>query len=147
MKLKYWRQSKGLSVDHAASLFGISHHTLRSYERGVRRPRREIAESIQSATNGEVTAAELLGLNATGVNETPNEFEHARTIQVELNDADLKDAAKYGLDAKAIARKAVEEEVKTARLRAWIAENKTAFDAHAKDVEENGLWSDGLRQF
>ena len=116
-------------------------------ETGHRSPSATYAKKIEKMTNGEVTAAELLGIVSTGVNETPREFKHAATLQIDLSEDDLKDAARFGLDAKEIARRAVEEKLKQARLKAWVAENQAAFDAHAKDVEENGLWSEELRQF
>ena len=107
----------------------------------------DCARRIEAATNGEVTAAELLGLTPSSVREEAHDFDHATTLQVDINETDLKDAAKFGLDAVAIARDAVQEKVKAARLKAWVAENRSAFDAHAKDIEENGLWSDDLRMF
>ena len=147
MNLRTWRKHSSTTLGSLAGEVASSKGYLSDIERGKRRPSPELAKRIEAATNGEVTAAELLGLAASSVRETPREFEHASTLNVELNEKDLKDAAKFGLDAEAIARRAVEEKVKAARLKAWVSENKSAFDAHAKDVEENGLWSDGLRQF
>ena len=58
-----------------------------------------------------------------------------------------KEAAAYSLNVEAIARKAVEDAVKQARIRDWVDENRRAFAAHSLDIEEKGLWSDGLRLF
>ncbi len=145
--LKNWRSKNRVSQKRLAELIGTTDATVCKYENGNLQMSSEVAKRIEAATNGEVTAAELLGLTTSGVRETPREFEHASTLHVELDEKDLNDAAKFGLNAEAIARKAVEEKVKAARLKAWVSDNKSAFDAHAKDVEENGLWSDGLRQF
>ena len=125
----------------------MSPESIRAYENGSRRPRAAVARRIEAATNGEVSAASLLGISQPGLQETPREFEHAATLNVEISKQDLTDAAQFGLNAAEIARRAVEEKVKEARLRAWVEENRSAFDIHAKEVEENGLWSDGLRQF
>jgi|GEM_PF-4306224 len=63
-------------------------------------------------------------------------------------DRELKaEADSLGLDPEAIARKAVEAAIKRKRMEAWIEENREAMEANAKDIRENGLWSDGLRTF
>ena len=111
---------------------------LSEIERGLKRPSVEAARRIEAATNGEVTAAELLGLSS-GVREEGAPFFTERDLAAE--------ARALGIDPDAIARKAVEDAVKRARIDAWIDENREAFATNARDVEENGLWCDRYRQF
>lgn len=140
MSLRSWRKSSGLNAAQLAKKVGASVEAIYCYERGSRRPRPDIAQRIESVTNGEVTAAELLGLTVEkGVREDSPHF----MPELSLND----EARELGLDPDVIAARAIEAAVKCKRMEAWIDDNKEAFSAHRRDVEENGLWSDGLRQF
>lgn len=76
-------------------------------------------------------------LGEKGVTEDSTPFDHELRVEAES----------YGLDPDSIAKKAVEDAVKRKRIDAWIEENREAMEANAKDLRENGLWSDGLRQF
>lgn len=49
--------------------------------------------------------------------------------------------------AGSIAKKAIADAIRRKRFDAWIEENREAIEANAKDIRENGLWSDGLRSF
>ena len=69
--------------------------------------------------------------------------EDSATFEHELRD----EAKALGLDPDTIAVKALEEAIKRKRIHAWIEENRDAMEANAKDIRENGLWSDGLRMF
>ena len=138
MKLRDWRIKFGVSVDQFSELSGIPTSTIYCYENGSRRPRPSVAERIQTLTDGAVSIAELLGISG-GVKEESASFRAETDLAVQ--------ARGLGLDPEAIARKAVEDAVKRARMDAWIAENREAFAANARDVEENGLWCDRYRQF
>ena len=140
MKLRDWRKQKGWTVAQVADLLGIGVSTVTAYENGSRRPRPEMANQIERLTLGHVTASDLLGVSPRShgsVREDPAPF-----------DNDIREQAKaLGLDPDAIADKAVMEAVKRKRIDAWIEENREAMEANAKDIRENGLWSDGLRTF
>jgi len=140
MDLRTWRKQKNWSVSQVASLLGLGTSTITAYENGSRRPRPETAQQIEVLSGGLVKAADLLGLSSdhhSYVREDPVPFD---------NDARAQ-AKALGLDPEAIADKAIAEAVKRKRFEAWIEDNKEAFAAHRKDIEENGLWSDGLRMF
>ncbi len=137
MKLRDWRQQNGFSAQELATKLGVGVSTITAYENGARRPRPELAKRIEVATNGEVTAAELLGLDkpAKGVREDPAPFDH-----------DLKAEAKaLGLDPDAIAAKAVEDAVKRKRIEAWNEENREAIESWNEHYRKNGLWNDRYR--
>ena len=113
---------------------GLSHTQVMRIERGLSGISTEAAKRIESATDGEVTAAELLGISG-GVSEEATPFEPALASE----------ARALGLDPNAIARTAVEEAVKRARMDAWNEKNREAVDSWNKLVECEGLWSDDLR--
>lgn len=140
MDLRQWRKRQNWTVAQMADWLGIGVSTVTAYENGSRKPRPKMANQIELMTRGRVAAADLLGVGAktrSSVREDPTPF-----------DSDLRDQAKaLGLDADAIANKAILEAVKRKRIEAWIEDNKEAFAAHRKDLEDNGLWSDGLRTF
>jgi len=139
MKLRKWRKRQNVSVKQLAALCGVSESAIRHYETGTRKPRTIIAQRIEQTTNGAVSAAGLLGVSesAPAFREDPARFDH-----------ELKAEAKaLGLDPDAIAQKAIEDAVKRKRIESWIEENRTAMEANARDIRENGLWSDGLRAF
>lgn len=140
VNLAIWRKKKGLSQTEFGSRVGLQKGFVSEIERGRKRPSPESAKRIEGATNGEVTAAELLGLT---VEKVVREDSPRFMPELSLND----EARKLGLDPDVIAARAIEAAVKCKRMEAWIDDNKEAFSAHRRDVEENGLWSDGLRQF
>lgn len=136
----------GLTSKEFGDRCGVSEAAIRHYETGQRRPRPEIARRIEQATNGEVTAAELLGVSAPavrrGVREGAPRFDFAS-----LDEALLEEAASYGLDPAEIARTAVERAVKTERMKRFSEDNREAIESWNDLVEREGLWSDGLRAF
>ena len=140
MTLRTWRKQQNWSVAQVADLLGIGVSTVTAYENGSRRPRPEMAKQIERMTHGRIKAADLLGVSAKSrgsVREDPVPF-----------DNEMREQAKaLGLDPDAIADKAITEAVKRKRIEAWIEENREAMEANAKDIRENGLWSDGLRTF
>ena len=136
--LSEWRKANNCSLKQLGEQTRLQKGFLSEIERGLKRPSVEAARRIEAATNGEVTAAELLGLSS-GVREEGAPFFTERDLAAE--------ARALGIDPDAIARQAVEDAVKRARIDAWIDENREAFATNARDVEENGLWCDRYRQF
>ncbi|MEO0548371.1 MAG: helix-turn-helix domain-containing protein [Pseudomonadota bacterium] len=141
MTLREWRKRNGYTQKRVATDCGVSHVRISMIERGDGPPSPSLAKRIEFVSDGEVTAAELLGLSVNkGVQEDPAPFTQAPAKLSE-------EARALGLDPEAIAEKAVQDAVKRKRIDAWIEENREAMDTNAKDIRENGLWSDGLRLF
>ncbi|HBQ48867.1 MAG TPA: hypothetical protein DD728_08275 [Hyphomonas atlantica] len=134
--LSGWRKANRRSLASLGEQIGLQKGFLSEVERGLKRPSVEAAKRIEAATDGEVTAAELLGISG-GVSEEATPFEPALASE----------ARALGLDPNAIARTAVEEAVKRARMDAWNEKNREAVDSWNKLVEREGLWSDDLRAF
>jgi len=145
MKLRDWRHSRGISVKTLANQLGVSDVTLRAYETGARRPRPEAAKRIEDATNGEVTAAELLGLNADtpaarAVRETGAPFE-AAPVRVSVP-ADLADMArKYGLDVEGLIAEGGVPRLREVFKAAYIERHREAIDEINASVREHGTLS------
>jgi antitoxin CcdA len=72
---------------------------------------------------------------------------HPKTVKKAVNlsiDAELIDEAKSaGMNLSAVLERALKEE----RARRWLAENEEAIADYNRNVEERGVWSDGLRNW
>jgi len=58
--LRIYRNSKKLSQYEFANLIGVSRQLVTHLENGIRKPSKEIALSIEKATNGEIKAEWLV---------------------------------------------------------------------------------------
>lgn len=56
-------------------------------------------------------------------------------------------AKAVGVNLSAVAEDAIRFQTRAEESRRWIEQNRSALEAKAKLVEEQGLWSDGLRLF
>lgn len=62
--------------------------------------------------------------------------------------ADLVEEARaLGINLSHTLEVALAAEVKKAREKQWLEENRAAIEAYNREIAEYGLWSDGLRQF
>ena len=147
MDMRTWRKSNSVILVALAEAVASSKGYLSDIEQGERRPSPGLAKRIDAATNGEVTAAELLGLAPTCVREESRDFDHASSLLIKVRQTDLEDVARFGLDPKAIAERAVAEQVKEARIARRNEENREAIESWNELVKKEGLWSDGLRPF
>ena len=75
----------------------------------------------------------------------------ARRIKKAVNvsiSADLLQAARNSkINLSATLEEAIEHELRQLRKREWLEENEAAIRAYNRDVEEQGVFSDGLRTF
>ena len=56
-------------------------------------------------------------------------------------------AKAVGVNLSAVAEEAIRFQTRAEESRRWIEQNRSVLEAKAKLVEEQGLWSDGLRLF
>ncbi|MBK6741532.1 MAG: type II toxin-antitoxin system CcdA family antitoxin [Hydrogenophilales bacterium] len=62
--------------------------------------------------------------------------------------ADLVEEARaLGINLSRTLETALAAEVKKAKEKQWLEENKTAIEAYNREIAEHGLWSDGMRLF
>lgn len=147
MNLRAWRNREGISAAEFGRQIGVAGTTVCHYERRTRTPSRTIAQQIEAATNGEVTAAELLGLkvpeSSKSVRETSTPFESAPVKIAVPNDlADM--ARKYGLDVEALIAEGGVPRLREAFKAAYIERHKDAIDATNAYVNEHGTPSEQM---
>lgn len=59
----------------------------------------------------------------------------------------LNEARKCDINLSATLERALHEELRKSRRERWLAENAEAMAAYNQQVEEHGVFSDGLRGF
>jgi antitoxin CcdA len=68
-------------------------------------------------------------------------------VNLTLDEALVAQAKAVGVNLSAVAEEAIRFQTRAEESRRWIEQNRSALEAKAKLVEEQGLWSDGLRLF
>lgn len=68
-------------------------------------------------------------------------------VNLTLDEALVAQAKAVGVNLSAVAEEAIRFQTRAEESRRWVEQNRSALEAKAKLVEEQGLWSDGLRQF
>jgi antitoxin CcdA len=68
-------------------------------------------------------------------------------VNLTLDEALVAQAKAVGVNLSAVAEEAIRFQTRAEESRRWIEQNRSALEAKAKMVEEQGLWSDGLRLF
>ena len=63
------------------------------------------------------------------------------------DDARLNAARECDINLSAMLEKALHEELRRVRRERWLAENASAISAYNEQVDEHGVFSDGLRSF
>lgn len=116
-----------MTLQEFGERMGVSHTTVLRWAKGQALPRgRARIEALTKATGGAVTAVDFFGgAPRPGLAETQAPF--------------VAEAASFGLDAAAIAAKAVQDAIRAEKARLWLEENREAIDAHNRWVEEHGL--------
>ena len=70
-----------------------------------------------------------------------------KAVNVSISTDLLHDARKRDINLSATLEAAVEHELRLLRRHEWLGQNGKAIEAYNRDVEEHGLFSDGLRTF
>ncbi len=70
-----------------------------------------------------------------------------KATNVSLNSDLLAQAKDLKINLSATLEKSLAEEVRKRKAEAWLTENREALEASNKFIEENGLFSDGIRLF
>lgn len=68
-------------------------------------------------------------------------------VNLSIDAALVEEAKTLGINISEMTETALREKLKTLRYEAWLKANEATFAAKRADIEENGLWSDGLRLF
>jgi antitoxin CcdA len=129
-----------ISLSEIARLAGVSPSTLTRF---VKAGARE--SHLRADTIGKIVSA--LGVDPPALPEHMAPSASMATIPVSLSPKHLLEAQKLGLNLKDVLRVAAEKEIRAERLRQWSERNQKAAREWDKLIEDDGLWSDGLRQF
>lgn len=68
-------------------------------------------------------------------------------LNITVNADLLTEARKQGLNLSELMERTIADVTKAERARKWREDNKEAIEQYNAMIEEEGLWSDGLRQF
>lgn len=66
-----------------------------------------------------------------------------KAVNLSIDASKLAEAKLNGINLSALLEKALSEE----NGKRWLAENKRAIELYNKNIEANGVWSDGLRNW
>lgn len=72
--------------------------------------------------------------------KSPNQ---KKAVNLSIDASKLAEAKSNGVNLSALLEKALSEEIG----KRWLSENKRAIELYNKNVEANGVWSDGLRRW
>lgn len=70
-----------------------------------------------------------------------------RPANLSVNSDLLREAKKFNINLSATLEAALIEVLRSKRQEQWLHENRHAIAAYNAHVEENGVFSDGLRSF
>jgi antitoxin CcdA len=70
-----------------------------------------------------------------------------KAVNLSINSDLLAQARALGVNLSGETEAHLAEVVRKERWRRWREENKAALEDHNRRIEEEGLWSDGLRLF
>lgn len=68
-------------------------------------------------------------------------------VSLTIDEALIAEAKAVGLNLSAVAEEAIRFRTRAEEMRLWAERNREALAAWDKRIEEDGLWSDGLRLF
>lgn len=68
-------------------------------------------------------------------------------VSLTIDEALVAQAKAAGVNLSAVAEEAIRFKTRAEEMRQWSERNREALEAKARQVEEQGLWSDGLRLF
>ncbi len=70
-----------------------------------------------------------------------------KAANVSINTDLLSQAKELGLNLSQTLEEGLVSTIRAEKQRRWLQDNKEAIEAYRQHVEENGVWSDGIRLF
>ena len=133
-----------MSQREFAGLADLTGAEVSRFERGDRLPTAAVAKRIEAATNGEVSATELLGIDSPGrhgVREDAAAFEKETAVAVPVPDGLLRAAREQNLDIPALLAKGGIPALEAESRRVFRERNADLIAWNRKHVEEHGTLS------
>ena len=123
----------------------MSTEALLAYERGTRKPRPEIAQRIEAATNGEIRATDLLGLSSVStVCEEPAAFAPEPTVAITVPEQLLILAKEYNLDIASLITEGGVHRLKQELKDSFNQRNHAAINANRKHIADHGTFGERM---
>ncbi len=70
-----------------------------------------------------------------------------KSANLSVNSELLAHAKQLGINLSAVLEQSLAQKVKELKAQSWLEENKNAIAKYNQDVEEYGVFSDGMRSF
>ena len=137
MTLAEFQATEGLTLSRLAQRLGCPVSTVHGWLHGTRRPDWNSLRRIVEATGGSVSAVDF----ETALHQLAPDRDHLPSIHgfAETQAPLAAEAQSLGLDASAIAAKAVREAISAEKGRRWLEENRDAIEAWNRGAETNEL--------
>ena len=136
MDLTAWMAKSKTPAAELARRCGVHPVTVYKWKAGSIFPRPPQLQALVEATGGAVTANDFAELKNS---QTRGGRPEVSRGLAETQAPFITEARSLGLDAAAIAAKAVKEAISAEKGRRWLEENREAIEAHNRWVEEHGL--------
>lgn len=136
MNLTEWMTRSNVSAAALAKRCGVHLVTIYKWKAGTNFPRPPQLQALTEATGGAVTANDFAIIAIGERHITPIQ---SKTGLAETQAPFAVEAQSLGLDAAAIAAKAVAEAIRAEKARRWLAENREAIEAWNRWTEANTL--------
>ena len=70
-----------------------------------------------------------------------------KSANLSVNSDLLAQAKRLGINLSAVLEQSLAQRVKELKAQAWLEENRSAIESYNQDVENHGVFGDGLRSF
>ena len=147
MNITEWRDANQESQASFAKRAELAQAYISQIENGIRRPSPAAALRIEQATNGEVSASSLLGLEKTrGMSEDASSFhsasEERASVSIHISKYLKESAAELDIDAAEFLSKGGQPALEAEVRRVFREKHKDAIQWSASYVDENGTLSE-----
>ncbi|WPB84944.1 type II toxin-antitoxin system CcdA family antitoxin [Sediminicoccus rosea] len=136
MNLADWMIKSNTSAAELARRCGVHLVTVYKWKAGTIFPRPSQLQALAEATGGAVTANDFAGV---GPSAKGSRRRDAPPGLAEAQAPFAAEAQALGLDAAAIAARAVQEAIRAEKARRWLEENQDAIEAWNRWTESNEL--------
>lgn len=137
MDLADWMKKSDVSAAELARRCGVHLVTVYKWKAGTIFPRPSQLQALVEATEGAVNANDFVEVGTS--RKSRSRRASARPGIAETQAPFAAEAQSLGLDAAAIAAKAVQDAIRAEKSRRWLAENQDAIEAWNRWTESNEL--------
>ena len=145
--LRRWRKAQNVTIDDLSKKIDCDKSYISRVENNHRLPSVEIAKRIETLTNGEVTAVELLALDLPTVPkhlaESPAPYT-SNAVTITIPEALHEQATAYSLDIAVLIAEGGLPRLRDEVSSCWNEENAEALDANRRWIAEHGTFAEQM---